>query len=133
MRQDMREKGIEIKILTIGRSEHLGGDGSKDSAELGFLYVLQHDALAPFLLDHALVVGQIVGGCLNAMIAVSGGEDLVHHADRRGRSQSGIAILWVNGQVILDLLQVLGEGRKLGRFLLVADVYVSLVGGFVSE
>src|SRR5262249_11099595 len=45
----------------------------------------------------------------------------------------GVSVLWVDGQVIFDLLQMLREDRKPGGFLVVAQVHVSLIGRFVAE
>ena len=46
--------------------------GVRVALEFRLLDVLQHDALAALLVDHALVVGQIEGGGADAVRAIAG-------------------------------------------------------------
>ncbi len=112
VRQDVGEEVIEAQILARRLGEHAGGDGGQVHFELGLLNILQHHPLAALLLDHALIVRQVEGGGANAVRAIPGRQHLVHYADGRSGAQLGIAILRVDGQVVLHLLQMVGEHRQ---------------------
>ena len=47
------------------------------------LNVLQHHSLAALLLHHTFIIGQVIGGSLDAMAAVSRTEDFVYHPNGR--------------------------------------------------
>ncbi len=85
------------------------GDGQKDLLELRFLHVLQHDALAAFLLHDAVVVGQVVGRGGDAVGAISCGKDLVDNANRGGGAEFGVAVFRVERQVVFELLEMRGK------------------------
>ena len=78
-------------------------------SELGFLHVLEHYPLAAFLRHHAIIVRQVVGRGLHAVIAIARVEDFVDHANRRCRAQLRVAILRFDREIVLDLLQVPGK------------------------
>jgi hypothetical protein len=103
--QDVREEGVERDVALIGRAERDLRDRHQYLVELRLLIVLQHDPLAALFADHAFVVGQVEGGGLDAAIAVAGREHGIDHRDRREGPQLGIAILRIDRQVVLDLLQ----------------------------
>ena len=79
--------------------------GFEDALELCLLDVLQHHALRPFFMDDPLIVRQIEGSGSDAVRAVAGREDLVHHPDRGRRAQLGIPVARIDGQIILDFLE----------------------------
>ena len=60
----------------------------------------------PFSAIDALVVGQVEGRGLHAAVAVAGREDGVDDANRRQRAELRVAILRIDRQVVLDLLQL---------------------------
>ena len=117
VRQDVREEGIEAEI---GLRRPAGSTrleiGTSDAVEIWPPARSSASRACSLLLNHALVVRQIVSRGLHAVVAVAGGEDLVHHADGRGRADLRIAILRIDRQVVLDLLQVIGEELQLARF-----------------
>ena len=67
------------------------------------------------------------------MRPVAGGDNFIHHSDRSQRPQLRILVLRIQGPVVLDLLDVVGEILHLRRFLLVAQRNVSLEGCLVAE
>ena len=69
--------------------------------------------LLPFSLHDPLVVGQVVGGGLHAAVAVAGGEDDVDHADGGQRAELRIAVAGVDGQRVLQPLQLRREAGQL--------------------
>ena len=75
----------------------------------------------PFSLHDAFVVRQVERGGLHAAVAVAGGEDDVDDADGRERAELRIAILGIDRQRVLELLQVRGERLQLLRLRFVAD------------
>ena len=101
--------------------------------EFGLLHVLQHHPLAAFFLDYALIVGQVISGRADAVRAIASRHDLVHHRDRRQRSQFRIAVPRLDRQVILDLLQMARERFQAVRFAVVAQVHVGFVRSLVAE
>ena len=48
------------------------------------LDIFQHHPLAALLLNHTLVIGQVVSGSLDSMAAVSSAQDFIYHPDGRG-------------------------------------------------
>ena len=107
--EDVRKERIKIEILALACRQHFLCDGLENGAELCLLHVLQHHPLAPLLLNHALIVWQIVGSGLYSVITVTSTKNLVYDANRRQCSQFGIAVLWIFREVVLELLQVLGK------------------------
>ena len=103
------KKESKLRSACAALRQHASGDRYQNALELRLLNVLQHDALATLFVDHALVVRQIEGGGADAVRAVARRVDLVHHADRRRRAQLRIAVLRIDRQVVLDLLQVRRE------------------------
>ena len=101
--------------------------------ELGLLDVLQHHALAAFLSHHALIVRQVVSRRLNAMIAIAGRQNLVHHADGRLAAELRIAIFRIDGQIVFDLLQMAAKELELLCFNIVAEIHVGFEARFVAE
>ena len=90
VRQNVREEGIETQVSLRGLGQHARGDGFQNGVELGLLHVLQHHALAAFFLDHALVVGQVIGGGADAMRAIARRPDLIHY--RMGASAPSLGL-----------------------------------------
>src|SRR4029077_21118725 len=72
-------------------------------------------------------------GSLHSMRAVAGTDDFIHYADWCCSTQLGIAILLVDGQVVFDLLQMLGERREFRSLRVVAKAHVSLERSLVAE
>ena len=107
--------------------------GIRVAGELGLLNVLQHDARAALLGNHALVVGQIEGRGAHAVRAIARSVDFVHHADGRRRAQLRIAVLRVDRQVVLHFLQVRRDGLELVGLRFVADGDVGFEAGLVAE
>ena len=101
--------------------------------KLGLLHVLQHDALAALLCHNALVVGQVIGRGLNAMSAVAGRENFINHTNGRLAAELGIAILGIDGQIVLHFLQMIAEELQLGGLGVVAKIHISFESGFVAE
>ena len=101
--------------------------------ELRPLRVLQHHALAALLRDDTLVVRQVVGRGLDAAVALPGGEDDVHHADGSHPPELRVAEGGVDGQAVLEPLELRGEAGELRRFQVVADGDEGLEGGLVAE
>ena len=87
----------------------------------------------PFSANDALVVGQVEGRCLHAAIAIARREDGVDDANRRQRTQLGVAILRIDRQVVLDLLQLGSETRQLLCLRIVAKRDERLERGLVVE
>ena len=81
MRQDVGEEGIEADIGLRRSGQHALGNWRQDAVEFGLLHVFQHHALRSLLLDHALVVRQVVSRGLHAVIAIARAENFVHHAN----------------------------------------------------
>ena len=81
----------------------------------------------------AVVVGQIVSGGLYSVGAIPGAQDLVDDANRSGRTKLRIAILGIDGQVVLDLLQMLRESREFGALLVISQVHKCFERGLVTE
>ncbi len=67
------------------------------------------------------------------MVGVARAEDLVDHADGRERAQLRVAQLRVDGQRVLDALQLRRQFLQLGRLALLADADERLVRGFLVE
>ena len=133
MRQDVGEERVEIHVDHGVFRQHAAGDRQQHAVKLRLLHVLEHDALAPLLLHHPIVIRQIVGGGLHAMRTVTGTQDLVHHADRRRRAQLRVAVLGINRQIVFNQLQVLRERGKFPRLLIVPQVDVSLKRRLISK
>ena len=130
---DMREKRLEREILLVAGGENRLRDRDERLCELGILHVLQHHALGALLADYALVVREIEGRRLHAPIGVAGGEDLVDDDDRREGAELRIAVLRVDRQVILDILQLAGELLQLGRLRFVDNRYERFESRLVVE
>ena len=133
MRQDVGKERLEADIDHRRLGQRPPRDGQEHASELRLLHILQHDSLAALLLDHAVVVGQIVGRGLHAVSAIPRTDDLVHNSNRRSRTQLGVPVLRIDGQIVFDLLQMLGENRELGRLLIIAQVYVRFESRLVAE
>ena len=97
-----------------GGERHLR-DRLQHHPELRFLVVLQHHALGALLRDHALVVRQVERRRLHAAVGVARREHGVDDADRRQRAELRVAVLRIDRQVVLDLLQLAAEPRQLLR------------------
>ena len=124
MGDDLGEKRREIQVFLVFLCERDFRDGNQYAFELRLLHVFQHDPLAAFECDHPVVVGQVVGRRLDAVVAVARRENLVDHAQWRRRAQLGVAIGRIFWKIVLDLLQVAAQERQLGTFLVVADIDV---------
>src|SRR5882762_3571720 len=118
--EDLREESLERDLPAIGPAQGDLRDGQERLAELGLLNVLQHHPLGPALPGDPLVIGQVVGGRLHAMVAVAAAEDLVDHLDGSEGAQLRIAQLRVDGERVFDALELGGETREL-RGLPVVD------------
>ena len=70
--------------------------------------------MVPFSRGDALVVRQVEGRRLHAAIGVAGREDLVDDDDRRESAELRIAVLRIDRQMVLDVLQLAGELLQLG-------------------
>jgi hypothetical protein len=101
--------------------------------ELGLLHVLEHDALAALLLNHALVIGQIVCGSLDSVGAIPGADNFIDNSNRSRCTNFRIPVLGFNWQMVFYFLQVISECCQPGTLLLVPQVYVSFEGSFVAE
>ena len=108
-------------------------NGQQHLVELGLLVVLQHHAFAALGGDDALVVGQVEGRRLHAAVAVARREHGVHDGNRRQGAERRVAVLGVNRQMVLDVLQRAGKLLQLGRFGLVLDGDEGLERGLVVE
>ena len=84
----------------------MAGNGQKGAAEFGLLHIFQHYPFASLLLYDALVIRQVIGGGLHPMSPISCGKNFIYHPDRGGRSQLGIAVLRIYGQIIFNVLQI---------------------------
>ena len=133
VRQNVHEEILETEIFLVARRQHARGDGHQNAVELGFLNVLQHDALAALFLHHSLVVGQIESRCPHTMGAIAGRQDFVHHTYRRRRAQFGITVARVNRQVVLHFLQAPGELLEMAGLPVVADGDVRFEGRLIPE
>ena len=109
----------DVLPIVSGQGHH--ADRLKHHLELRLLVVLQHHPLRALLGDHALVVGQVEGRRLHAAIGVARREHRVDDPDRRHRAQLGIAVLRIDRQVVLDVLQLGPEPRQLLRLGIVAE------------
>ena len=107
--------------------------GSERLRELRVLHVLQHDALRALFAHDPLVVRQVERRGLHGAVAVAGGVDLVDHDDRRQRAELRVALLRIDRQVVLDVLQLAGEPLQLRGLRLVAHRDVGLERGLVVE
>src|ERR671922_2514562 len=67
------------------------------------------------------------------MIPISTAENLIDNANWRRRTQLGIAVLGIDGQVAFDFLQMPSECSEFGSLLFIAHIYVCLEGCLVSE
>ena len=120
-------------LRAIGRRQRDLGDGLQHHPELGLLDVLQHHLLAALLADDPLVVGQVERRCLHAAVAVAGREDDVDDTDRRQRAQRRVPQRRVDGQMVLDVLQMRAEPLQPGRLDVVAQRDEGLEGRLVVE
>ena len=117
----MGKERLERKVLLIGgREDHLR-DRCERLGELRVLHVLQHDALAALFADHALVVRQVERGRLHAVVAVARGVNFVDDDDRRRAAESRVSVLWIDRQVVLDVLQFARELLQLRALAFVLD------------
>ena len=118
--QDVREERIEGDVLpVVSRERHLR-DRLKHRAKLRLLVILQHHALRALLRNHALVVGQVERRRLHAAIAIAGRKDGVDDANRRESPKLRVAILRIDRQVVLDLLQLRSKPHQLLSLRVVA-------------
>ncbi len=67
------------------------------------------------------------------MVAVAGTEDFVHHHDGRERAELRVAILRVDREMVLDVLELGGIFLELGGFVGVLDGDERFETGFVVE
>ena len=111
----MKNASKDDVLPIVGGERHLA-DRLQHHPELGLLVVLQHHPLRALFGDDALVVGQVEGRGLHAAIGVARREHGVDDADRRQRAELRVAVLRIDRQVVLDLLQLGPEARQLLRF-----------------
>ena len=69
VRENVREECIEAQVGLRRSLENARRNRLQDAFELSFLNVLEHDSLAAFLTDDALVVRKIEGGGADAVRA----------------------------------------------------------------
>ncbi len=130
---DVGEERVERQMALVVGREHDLRNRHQRLRELRVLHVLEHHALGALLARHALVVRQVEGGRLNAAVAVAGGEDLVHHHERREGPELRVAQRRIDRQVVLDILQLAAELLDLRALLLVEDRDVRLERRLVVE
>ena len=91
---DVCEERVEGQCRSIGCAED---DRSKSAAAFFSNFAswmfFSITRFAPFSRDDALVVRQVERRGLHRAIAVAGGEDLIHHDDRRERAELWIAVV----------------------------------------
>ena len=131
--ENVREERFERQIpLIAGAKDHLGNRLER-LRELRVLDVLEHDALGSLFVHDALVVGQVERRGLNRAVAVARRIDLIDHHDRRQRAQLRVALLRIDRQVVLDVLQLSRESLQLRGLGLVEQGDVRLESGLVVE
>ena len=107
--QDVREERVERDVALIGGARATFEIGTSTLSNLACWLFFSITRLLPFFADHALVVGQVERGGLHAAIGVAGREHGVDHRDRRQRAELRVAVLRIDRQVVLDVLQRAGE------------------------
>src|SRR6185295_9786907 len=123
----------ERDVLLVRRRQDDLRDRHERLRELRVLDVLQHHALGALLLRDALVVRQVEGGGLDAAVRVAGGEHLVDDNDGREAAELRVAVLRIDRQVALDVLQLGRKLLELFRLVLVLYRDERFVGRFVVE
>ena len=121
MHQDVREERVERERRLIGGGERQLRDRHQHLVELRLLEVLQQHALGALLGDDLLVVRQVEGGGLHAVIRVAGRKHDVDDADRRVAAELGAAELRIDRQAILQVLQLAAEALELRRLVAVGE------------
>ena len=109
------KKASNDSVALIGRRQHDLRDRQQRLGELRVLHVLQHHALGALFADDALVVRQVERRGLDAAVAVAGGVDLVDDGDRRQRAELRVAVLRIDRQVVLDVLQLARRASAASR------------------
>ena len=131
--QDVGEEGFERDVGALAGRQRQCGDRGQNPLEFRLLDVLQHDPLRAVVADDPLVVRQVERGGLHAAIGVAGREHDVDHTNRRQRAQLGVAVVGVDRQVVLEILQLRTEARELRSLGIVADGDERLEGRLVIE
>ena len=67
------------------------------------------------------------------LVAIAGGKNLIHYANRRLTAQLRIAIFRIDGKIVFDLLQMSAEEFQLPGFHIVAEIHVGFEARFVAE
>ena len=106
------KNGSKAHERPICRRQRALRDRREHFLELRFLEVLEQYALRAFLRHHPLVVRQIEGGGLHAVIGVAGREDDVYDADRRIAADLRFAKALVDRQVVFQILQLAAEALR---------------------
>ncbi len=119
--QDVGEERLEGDLLrSAGASATLlmGTSTLANFASCTFFSIVR---LVPISLRDALVVGQVERRGLDAPVGVTRAEDRVHHPDGRHRPDLRVPQLGIDGQVVLDVLQLARELRQLRGLGVVAQ------------
>ena len=88
-------RALEARGATVHWVEDALGDRGAAEAVLGVHDVLEQDLLRALLLAHHLVVRQVERRGLHAAAGVTGGVDLLHHADRGVGAAVRVLVNWV--------------------------------------
>ena len=133
VRHDVGKERFEVNIHHRMLRKCPPRNREQNGTELRFLNVAQHHAFASLLLHHPIIVRQIVGSRGDSVIAIARTENLVYYHRRCGRSQLGIAVLWIDRQIVFDLLQMISKHGEFLGFGIVTKVDECLKGCLIVE
>ena len=118
--ENVREERFERQVALIAGGRTTFEIGRSVFANFASCTFFSITRLVPFSRTTRSSFGQVERRGLNAAVAVARGVDLVDHDDRRQRAQLRVALLRIDRQVVLDVLQLAGESLQLGGLGLVA-------------